>query len=313
MVRCWAQEPNQRPTLDKASEELAAIALESRPVCPEAQTTGGLIHSELVQLRCQLDPGLQTQLVWAQHPVQHCTVELPLQPGRIAESRLCEEARAHVRNAGGSNANFEAAYQLLRVTAVASYRASRNFASRLSELSFRAHEREGWHGAGPFQALWDRLDFRRLGVGRDQTAEELEWRRRVMARFAAEPWRGSRLCPWSRVYTLFHACWSLDIALAICRGGFASLSTRDEGFYGQGIYFTGQLAYAAGVYGRGMRDQDGRVTVLVCDVAVGNAYPVIEHPDAPHSESLKGRPQVLGPFPHHPPATLLYPVLAARC
>ena len=285
--------------MDYAAEALAAMALESRSVNPEAQTTGGLIHSELAQLRCQLDAQLHAQLVWARDPVQHCTVDLPLSPDGLAQQLLCDEARAHVRNAGGSNADFEAAYRLRRVTAVASHRAGRNFASRLSELSFRVQQRDGWLGAGPFQALWDRPGFRRLGVDRDQTAEEVEWRRRVMARFAAEPWRGSRLCPWSRVYTLFHACLSLDVALAICRGGFASLSTRDEGFYGQGVYFTGQLAYAAGVYGRDMRDKDERVTVLVCDVAVGNAYPVIEHPDAPHSKSLKGRPQV--------PSTSLFP------
>jgi hypothetical protein len=35
---------------------------------------------------------------------------------------------------------------------------------------------------------------------------------------------------------------------------------------------------------------DGRITVLVCDVVVGNAYPVIEDPEGPLS--LMGCPQV---------------------
>uniref|UniRef100_A0A7S0QHA3 PARP catalytic domain-containing protein n=1 Tax=Cryptomonas curvata TaxID=233186 RepID=A0A7S0QHA3_9CRYP len=120
----------------------------------------------------------------------------------------------------------------------------------------------------------------------------MAWRRSVAERFAAQPSRlqGHRLCPWARVLTVFHACKSVELAESICKGGFAALAERDPGFYGQGLYFTGDLDYAAGTYGRTMLDGDLGMTVLVCDLAVGNAYPVIEHPDG--ADSLKGRPQV---------------------
>ena len=75
--------------------------------------------------------------------------------------------------------------------------------------------------------------------------------------------------------TAFHACRCEEHALEICGSGFAALASRDRGFYRQGIYFSMDLAYAAGVYGRHMRDEereagqgDGLITVLVCDLAV---------------------------------------------
>ena len=37
-------------------------------------------------------------------------------------------------------------------------------------------------------------------------------------------------------------------------------------------------------------DADGNVAVIVCNVVVGNMYPVIETPDGPHS--LNGKPPV---------------------
>ena len=277
------------------------MAYESRSEDPEAQSTGGLVHGQLVQLKCRLEDGLERRLDWTKHPGSRalvCSVELASSSHLpSAMQQLRDAASELVRAAGAANASFETDFPLLGVTAVSSRAAGASFARRLAEVSFRANQRDGWRGAGPFQARWDQPDFRRRGLHRDQTAEELAWRLRVAQRFAADPWRSSPLCPWARVYTLFHACRSLEIALAICRGGFASLAMLDAGFYGQGIYLTGQLAYAAGVYGRQMRDEeraagrgDGRITVLVCDVVVGNAYPVIEHPEGPLS--LMGCPQV---------------------
>ena len=261
------------------------------------------MYKELSVHACRLNDSLISGIsTWTKHTngAKLCSVDLPpVSPLTDAQQELCAEARAHVGRAGQSNDSFESKYSLRRVTAVESYSACTRFASHLVALSSRAHPTEGWPGPGPFRPEWHMERFTRYGQHDVlvQSAVQLAWRRRVAERFAAQPARLQRhsLCPWARVLTVFHACWSFEVAATICRSGFAALSTRDPGFYGQGLYFTGDLDYAAGVYGRSMRDESGRVTVLVCDVAVGNAYPVIELPDG--ADSLKGRPQAPAPPP----------------
>ena len=77
--------------------------------------------------------------------------------------------------------------------------------------------------------------------------------------------------------------------MACRQTGFAQLSTTDAGFYSQGYYFTFELEYAVEQYGEPF-DAEGNVAVIVCNVVVGNMYPVIEAPGDPHS--LNGKPAV---------------------
>lgn len=88
------------------------------------------------------------------------------------------------------------------------------------------------------------------------------------------------------IYTCFHTCKDIETAQKICAQGFAPLSTRDPGIFGHGNYFSLDLHYSAGTYGD---VEAGVATVIVCDVVVGNVYPVIEDPDQPCT-SLKGKP-----------------------
>jgi len=63
-------------------------------------------------------------------------------------------------------------------------------------------------------------------------------------------------------------------ALSICQNGFATVATLDEGFYGKGIYFTGDLEYAS-KYAK--ETTKGKV-FLVALTLPGNPFPVTENP-----------------------------------
>ena len=95
--------------------------------------------------------------------------------------------------------------------------------------------------------------------------------------------------PGVTVHTVFHAvAGGFDVARSICTTGFAALSATDLGYFSQG-YFSFELDYVVQQYG-GDGDADGNVAVIVCNVVVGNMYPVIENPGGPNS--LNGKPPV---------------------
>jgi hypothetical protein len=225
-----------------------------------------------------------------------CALDLsrPLSP---AQARLCTAAMEHVRRSSPSNRTIEERYALAGVTAVVSSSAMTRFASHMLAVSGRGHPTLGWGGDGVFRRTWDRAEFDRFGPHDRvvQSEAEVEWRRQVLARLETHPALVARhpLSPWTRVCTAFHACRDGATALSICRTGFAALASLDSGYYAQGLYVALELDYALAQYGADMLDADGRATVLVCDVVVGNVYPVIEHPHDPDpSRTLKGRPQV---------------------
>jgi hypothetical protein len=91
--------------------------------------------------------------------------------------------------------------------------------------------------------------------------EELEWRHATVSRwsknhtcFFREPPFGTEVpaCrPLSRVsdesssvprvQLMFHAVPSRDVALRVFREGFATLATTDDGYFGQGLYFSNDV------------------------------------------------------------------------
>ena len=83
-----------------------------------------------------------------------------------------------------------------------------------------------------------------------------------------------------RVLTAFHLAPSEEIARSIMQGGFAILGTRDDGYYGQGIYVTLDAEYAIEEYGR-RQGRQTRMALVVCAVIVGSIYPVVEMPSGP--------------------------------
>ena len=80
-----------------------------------------------------------------------------------------------------------------------------------------------------------------------------------------------------RILIAFHVTPSEEVARSILRGGFAILGSRDDGFFGQGIYLTLDSEYAIEEYGR-RQDGQPEVALVVCAVLVGSAFPVVERP-----------------------------------
>ena len=80
-----------------------------------------------------------------------------------------------------------------------------------------------------------------------------------------------------RILIAFHVTPSEEVARSILRGGFAILGSRDDGFFGQGIYLTLDSEYAIEEYGR-RQDGQPEVALVVCAVLVGSAFPVVEMP-----------------------------------
>jgi len=76
---------------------------------------------------------------------------------------------------------------------------------------------------------------------------------------------------------------SLSGAQKICKTGFATLSTLDSGFYGQGMYFTTHIPYIFPYVVSSVKP-----AMLMTLVIPGNVYPVIE--DRGGSDSLMGKP-----------------------
>ena len=67
---------------------------------------------------------------------------------------------------------------------------------------------------------------------------------------------------------------SENAAYRIVTNGFGTTVTRDDGFYGRGMYFTSSMKYAA-KYATPIKR--GKVFLLSL-VTTGNSFPVTEHP-----------------------------------
>jgi hypothetical protein len=201
--------------------------------------------------------------------------------------------------------------------------ASLAFFNAVKQLVFKYHDA---HTAGsPFAPKWRSLSVparKSSAQGRSmmQTAAHVALRERVISRFASRAFgAGLRLPELAggsnehgallasmvadtnvRVVLGFHAFGGGDTVMnSILQGGFAALSKLDAGFYGQGLYFTTDLLYALGHYGPIYQDTDGMVSVLVCALAMGQPYPVIEPPydveegsDGWYLPTLRGQPVV---------------------
>jgi len=61
--------------------------------------------------------------------------------------------------------------------------------------------------------------------------------------------------------------------MSICRTGFATLSTQDDGWYGKGMYYTSSALYSLPYYAT-----KPTPALIICWILPGNTYPVIENP-----------------------------------
>jgi len=81
----------------------------------------------------------------------------------------------------------------------------------------------------------------------------------------------------------------MEIGLKIAETGFVSLSSLDAGYYGKGIYFTTNAAYAYPYF-----SAHENPAIVIAFVIPGNVYPVIES-----ANSLLGQPLFPGYNSHY--------------
>lgn len=74
-----------------------------------------------------------------------------------------------------------------------------------------------------------------------------------------------------------------NIANSICQTGFSAVSSLDEGFFGQGMYFSSSAIYTLPYFAT-----KAEPVILLCWLIPGNTFPVTEDPNSP--DSLKGKP-----------------------
>jgi hypothetical protein len=311
LERCWHAEPAARPDAAEAAQELEAMAFDFDESDEHATRTQGSTQRLLADAPCQLPADVVQALEgqWRKEKLLRVhSVELaagagaaPAAAPSAAQQRLVDEAVRAVEDSCAANRGFRAnGLALQRVDGLVSNQQLRTFCTHAVKLAQRDWTRP------PFNATWHERRFKRYGENDwvQQTAETAAWRQAVAGHFRAYP---QLPLPPSmehpervRVHTVFHAC-RREAAMEICKGGFAKLASLDEGYYGLGLYFSFDLKYVVEQYGLGggdpdksMADEDGNVTVIVCNVVVGNLYPVVEHPAPAQSAagSLKGKAQV---------------------
>ena len=82
------------------------------------------------------------------------------------------------------------------------------------------------------------------------------------------------------------------VAPKICEGGFSTVATLDDGFFGKGMYFTNSLDYAL-FYATPQKGPIPENLVVVLTLVVpGNVYPVTEAHKADGNQF--GKPCVTG-------------------
>jgi len=78
----------------------------------------------------------------------------------------------------------------------------------------------------------------------------------------------------------------------ICNTGFATVSSLDAGFYGQGMYFSSSIQYAIPYF-----TTKASPCLVLCYALPGNVYPVTEEASSPRS--LTGKPVMTGYHSHY--------------
>ena len=225
-------------------------------ITAQASTIGIMIAGDFP---CQLDKALMAECkasnIFSEQwngqrlkaGVKLCNLNLanPLAP---LQKRLKDAALMHVAQSSGGNSTFQEHLDVRGVLTILKPRAVNTLATQLVALSGRADPTNGWDGQGnPFRRTWHLPVFERFGETVSQSPEEIRWREAASKRLL-ETYRpvlaSNSRCPWASVYTVFHACRNVELAIQICQTGFAVLASRDAGYYSQGIYMTLDLDYA---------------------------------------------------------------------
>eukprot|EP01127_Copromyxa_protea_P011944 TRINITY_DN3062_c0_g1_i1.p1 TRINITY_DN3062_c0_g1~~TRINITY_DN3062_c0_g1_i1.p1 ORF type:complete len:1478 (+),score=338.90 TRINITY_DN3062_c0_g1_i1:234-4436(+) len=83
-----------------------------------------------------------------------------------------------------------------------------------------------------------------------------------------------------------------ETAMRICNTGFTTLASVDEGWYGQGMYFSSSSVYNLPYFAK-----KETPCLIMCYAILGNVYPVTEDPRS--KESLLGKPVKKGYHSHY--------------
>jgi len=125
--------------------------------------------------------------------------------------------------------------------------------------------------------------------------DRFSWRQWVLKPFEEM----THKCPWNTSLSTPVVCLlqgtSEEVVWQICQTGYAVVATRDDGWYGRGIYFTSSAQYAM-YYAK--QNTQGEKILTLNFLVPGAIYPVIEDPRN-ESESLVGRPCQKGHQSHY--------------
>jgi len=91
-----------------------------------------------------------------------------------------------------------------------------------------------------------------------------------------------------------------NAAHRIAKNGFGTVATLDPGFFGQGIYFTSKLRYAAHEYAK--KAEDGSLVLVISLASPGNVLPISADPKInklPNPQGYLGKPRQEGYQSHY--------------
>ena len=208
--------------------------------------------------------------------------------GTLSPEHSIELAMLHKLWASGGRAGRDNPYELVRVDAVE----TTGKPDQNAAFEFKIDQVEARRGGGSgsqFNASFD-----------DPDGEKAAVLRQLKDRFSR-----TNALHRANLVLAFHGCLPAA-AESICSNGFASISTRDNGYFGNGVYFTTSAQYAC-EYATGTidgasaaADADGCFVLLACWVCPGLVYPLSRAVD--YSPGVQDKGAHYSNFYQPPPA-----------
>mmetsp|Transcript_139624 Transcript_139624/g.246552 ORF Transcript_139624/g.246552 Transcript_139624/m.246552 type:complete len:459 (-) Transcript_139624:71-1447(-) len=248
-----------------------ADELQSRVEALQQQLQETEAHARDRQRSCNCPNLTQLPMSLALMPLLRHGTPLTQMPGGFSLADISEERHAleiamlKACWEEGGPGGTPTPYRLSRVQAIYSESTLSAFNSKVHQIESRRH---GGGPGSPFNAQFE-----------DPSGEKGAVLRLLKAKF----FRTDGLSR-ANVLLVFHGC-SHDVANSICDNGFASVSTRDHGYFGAGPYTTTFVQYACD-YANGTVDgsimtpnEHGEYVVVAAWAAPGLTYPISRDAD----------------------------------
>jgi len=146
-------------------------------------------------------------------------------------------------------------FDIVKAIAIDNQGLTYRFSNALSTLTDR-HKK--------FPQLFAKKDWHSMS-GPKQRKATLDY---LDSRYAIEPWNNDKTV---KVLPAAHATKDAIVS-SLCSGGFGTVASLDPGWYGQGVYFTTSVRYAAKYSNENVK------AIVIALTLPGNTLPVIEDP-----------------------------------